>query len=272
MAKVKVDGPLYKACVAYKGTLFKGFQSQPDGNAIQDKLEEALQIFLRHPVRIRGASRTDTGVHAEHQVFTFRSPVKFRQIPWLRSLEALLPKDIGVWGVEAVDDRFNPIVDSKAKAYRYQLWLGYCFSPFLKDFVWSLPDDLDVEWIRDQARSLIGTHDFTSFCNRDSDALSKIRTVIDIHVDVERFPLISIWFLGTGFLKQMVRIMVGTLVNGAQRKPLVIDEILKKQDRCAAGQTAPAQGLSLMKIFYEEEIPTLIELSKTYDRSIKTSL
>ncbi len=89
--------------------------------------------------------------------------------------------------------------------------------------------------------------------------------MIDIHIDVERFPLVSIWFLGTGFLKQRVRIMVGTWVNGAQRKPLVIEDILKKQDRCVAGQTAPAQGLSLMKIFYEEEIPTFIESSKTYD-------
>ena len=247
----------YRADLAYVGTEYNGFQSQQNGDSIQDRVEKAFSTFLRQPISIRGASRTDSGVHAENQVASFRSSVSFQEAEWQYSANCILPRDIAVRKFSMVTDDFDPINDSIGKIYRYRLWLGHCTFPFVRSFIWTVPRDIDLKCLSEQARVYVGLHDFTSFCSVDSDAATKVREIYAVKIDV-RDPLIDIWVMGRGFLKQMVRILVGTLVDIAMGKktPGSIPQILSERRREAAGQTAPAQGLTLVKILYDE-IPDL---------------
>ncbi len=244
----------YRADIAYIGTEYNGYQSQQNGDSIQDRIEAAFSKFLRHPVRVRGASRTDAGVHAENQVLCFRSAVHFKESEWQYSANAILPKAIAVTHFSKVADDFDPINDSTGKIYRYRLWRGHCTFPFVRDFVWTVPREIDVEILTREINSFVGKHDFTSFCSADSDAATRVREIFQVKVEV-RDHLVDIWILGGGFLKQMVRIIVGTLVDIALgKKPEgAIPQIIAQKRRGAAGQTAPPQGLTLVKILYGEK-------------------
>lgn len=242
---------LYRLDLRYIGTPFQGWQSQTSGSGIQDQVEKALATILRHPTRVVGASRTDSGVHAEHQVATFRTPVTFDEIRWLKSLNGILPPEIGVTGVQPVEPEFHPIYSAQGKAYRYRLWQGASRHPMLTPYVWTLHRDLDRDAMRLAASSLVGTHDFTSFCALDSSAKTRVRHVLEISIS-DHGPLVDIWVVGKGFLKQMIRIMVGTLVEigMGKRPPEDMGNILLAKNRDAAGITAPANGLTLIEIFY----------------------
>ena len=242
---------LYRLDLRYIGTPFQGWQSQTNGSGIQDHVERALATILRHPTRVVGASRTDSGVHAEHQVATFRTPIAFDEIRWLKSLNGILPPEIGVTAVQPVVAAFHPIYSARGKAYRYRLWQGATRHPMLTPYVWTLHRDLDREAMRRAAASLVGTHDFTSFCALDSSAKTRVRQVLEISIS-DHGPLVDIWVVGKGFLKQMIRIMVGTLVEigMGKRAPEDMANIILAQNRDAAGITAPANGLTLIEIFY----------------------
>lgn len=242
---------LYRLDLRYDGKPFQGWQSQPDGSGVQDHLERALRTFLRHDLRVTGASRTDSGVHAEHQVATFSSAVPFEERRWLRSLHGLLPESVGIMALAPVDAAFHPILSAKGKAYRYRLWLSEARHPFGAASSWQVTQGLDLAKMRSEALGFVGTHDYTSFCAVDSSAKTKVRTVFEVAI-LGDGPLVEIWVIGQGFLKQMVRSMVGTLVAvGAGRFPVgSIKMMLAALDRKAAGQTAPALGLSLVEIFY----------------------
>ncbi|MDQ3232543.1 MAG: tRNA pseudouridine(38-40) synthase TruA [Pseudobdellovibrionaceae bacterium] len=249
----------YRMDLAYIGTAFQGWQSQPGGQTVQDALEKALRTVLRQEdLRIMGASRTDTGVHAEHQVATFRVPAAIPCESILRSLQALVPPTIGVLNLRPWSNDFHPIGSAKSKVYRYRIWLGTPQNPFARPYVWSLHYALDTAALQEAARHFLGRHDFRSFCASDASVVTYDRTIFDVRW-VQRGPLLEFYILGDGFLKQMVRSLVGTLVNvglGKQR-PDDIKNILQAQDRRQAGQTAPAHGLSLLRIFYDvmETIP-----------------
>ncbi|MFK7825688.1 MAG: tRNA pseudouridine(38-40) synthase TruA [Oligoflexales bacterium] len=250
---VKTEGQAYRIDLSYIGTPFNGFQSQVSKNGIQDHLEKALRTFLNHDLRVRGASRTDSGVHAHHQVALFRTKVPYSP-RWLLSLNALTPIEIGIQKLCPVDHFFDPIFDSKGKAYRYRLWQGRCFNPFTQSFVWPVHQSIDLKLLAKEAADFIGTHDFNAFCNKDSDAKTTIRKIFDVKCD-ERGPMIDIWITGEGFLKQMVRIMVGTLVAVMQGHlpPGSIRNLLAGGlERKLAGMTAPAKGLALVEVFYNE--------------------
>jgi tRNA pseudouridine38-40 synthase len=255
-----LESTTYRLDIAYRGTAYNGFQSQPDGRAVQDQIEKALQTCLRQTVRVRGASRTDSGVHAEGQVAIFKSATALDIQQCIYSLNAIMPKDISVRDMSVVSPTFDPINSAQGKAYRYHLWLAKSQHPFFRDYVWSVRGHLDVELIRGVTQLLVGRHNFTSFCNKDSDAKEKVRTIYEIVME-ERGPLLSFWFVGDGFLKQMIRIIIGTYVDvGLGRiHPRDIVPILQAQDRRLAGQTAPASGLSLVEIFYGQ-IPSVAEL------------
>ena len=244
---------LYRIDLRYDGRPYQGWQSQPDGSAVQDHLEKALRTFLRHDVRVTGASRTDSGVHAEHQVATFSSEVPFEARRWLRSLHGLLPETVGITALAPVAAAFHPILSAKGKAYRYRLWLSDLRHPFGAPYAWQVTHALDLDRMRQEAAGFVGTHDFTSFCAADSSAKTKVRTVFEVAILGEG-PLVEIWVVGGGFLKQMVRSMVGTLVaTGAGRFPAgSVALMLAALDRKAAGQTAPALGLTRVEIFYGE--------------------
>ena len=252
----KKEGQSYRIDLSYIGTRFNGFQSQLSKNAIQDHLEKALQTFLNHEVRVRGASRTDSGVHAHQQVALFRTKVPFSP-RWLLSLNALTPPEIGIQKLYPVDQQFDPIFNSKGKAYRYRLWQGRCFNPFVQDFVWPIHQQIDLKLLAKEAQEFIGHHDFKAFCNKDSDAKTTTRRIFDVVCD-ERGPMIDIWITGEGFLKQMVRIMVGTLVAVVQGHlpPGTIRKLLDGGlERKLAGMTAPAKGLALVEVFYNDIKP-----------------
>ena len=254
----------YRIDLAYIGTRYSGFQSQTDNNAIQNHVEKALATFFRHPVRIKGASRTDRGVHAEQQVLVFKTSKTFDPKLWRYALNGILPKDIAVLKINPIAASFNPIRHACGKAYRYRMWLGKNPHPFIRDFVWPVLPQLDVERLHNAAQYLVGFHDFTSFCNADSDAKTKTRRIFAITVQ-QKGPLIDFWIIGEGFLKQMVRTIVGTLYDLSLQDRLEdLPSILAKQDRKAGGQTAPAKGLSLVAVFYDkvESVEYLTSLSE----------
>lgn len=255
---------LYRLDLNYIGLAYLGFQSQPCGKTIQDHLEKALGIFCRHSVRLTAASRTDTGVHAEHQVVTFKSRAGLEPARLVKGLNALLPPDIRVMNAGQVDGSFHPIFHCTGKIYRYRIWRSHGESSFMNSMTWKLVGDLDVTAMQKAAKLLLGRHDFTSFCATDSSAKSKIRNLREIRM-IERGPVLEIWFLGDGFLKQMLRNIVGSLVAVGRRKITVqqIQSILNAKDRAQAAETAPAEGLCLMLIFYgnDSDLSTLLEQS-----------
>ncbi len=263
----------YRITISYIGTSFFGWQSQASGNTIQDSIEEVLRVLLKVPTRLRGASRTDTGVHAEAQLATFQAVEIEDRRKFLHSLNAMLPRDIRVMTIEPCSDSFHPIEDCLGKAYRYRLWLGNAPSPFVAPFCWAIPEDLNLDIVRANLKMFRGHHDFTSFCAADTTVKTRERTIVDTLM-VQHGRLVDLWFVGTGFLKQMVRIMVGTLVYLAQDKSDYGDivEILSHIDRRAAGPTAPAQGLCLVELFYSEIPPLqslLEEAQQGYSINIK---
>lgn len=258
----------YKLDLSYIGTNFYGWQSQKNHTTIQECIESVLEKILGQKVRILGASRTDSGVHARHQIATFLfnyNPYKNLTSDKLHNaLMALLPKDIGINSVDEVSLDFHPIFQAKAKAYRYSMWISKIRNPFLIPYTWHVDYTLDIEQMYWASRILVGKHNFKSFCAADSCARTYERTIFEI-VFTHQDSLLNIWFLGDGFLKQMIRNIVGTFVNVGLNKISIDDfkNILQSQDRKRAGITAPACGLCLEKIFYNEPI-TLRNLIHNY--------
>lgn len=248
----------YRIDLNYIGTDYNGWQAQTDKSAIQDFMEAALKTALREQVRLNGASRTDSGVHARHQVATFDADAGIDVALLRRSLTAILPLTIGVDKIQAVDDKFHAIRNANAKVYRYQIWNTDVRNAFVYPYVWRIFPPLDAAKLNDLAQVFVGTHDFSAFCSATSSAKTKERTILEIKV-LRRGDMIEVWILGTGFLKQMVRSMVGTLIDVYSGKFPSLPAILATKDRTKAGQTAPAAGLCLYEIFYER-VPTLDEI------------
>ena len=182
-----------------------------------------------------------------------------------KALNSLLDPDIRVTNVQVVADSFHPTFNSTGKAYRYRIWKVAGESPFVSPYAWRMYHPVDISLMAEAARQFIGTHDFTSLCAADSSAKSKIRRVREIEI-FDRGPMLEIWVLGDGFLKQMVRNMVGLLVAVGRGK---VDKgeirgIMEGKDRRLAPATAPACGLCLVKVFYDDDLPisTLHENSR----------
>lgn len=242
----------YKAIISYDGTGFLGYQVQPKGRTVQAELEAALaKIHKGIPVKITASGRTDAGVHAKGQVIHFDSPLAIPEDRWVVALNSLLPEDLAVLFVEKADNTFHARFDAAGKEYRYQLQLSGFRDPFQRNYVYRYPYALNLEAMREASRYLLGTHDFTSFCAAKTEVQDKVRTIkeIDFLLDGD---LLTIRFVGTGFLYNMVRILVGTLlaVGSGDLSPEEIPSILEKKDRSAAGKTAPARGLYLWEVFY----------------------
>ncbi len=252
---VKNPNILYRIDLNYIGTPFYGWQSQPHGNTVQDQLEKALQTILRQKVRVSGASRTDTGVHAEHQVATFRLDRELDLRKTMRSIEALIPDSIGITGLSIAEPDFHPIQSAFTKLYRYRFWLGRGSNAFTRRYTWSIPHELNIAAMKEASQALIGRHNFKSFAAVDGSSKTFERTILDIAWSHKGDNLLEVYFLGEGFLKQMVRNLVGTFVEVGQGKRSAGDmqEIIAAQDRTKAGMTAPASGLSLVEIYYHDQ-------------------
>ncbi|NDE15226.1 tRNA pseudouridine(38-40) synthase TruA [bacterium] len=268
MARIRFD-------IAYKGAGFNGWQSQPDGSAIQDHFRKALETVLRvSDPWLVAASRTDAGVHAEMQVVAVDVPEPLPDLMKVRrSLNALLPGGVGVRSVEVVDPGFHPVYQSIAKVYRYRLWTGDWDNPFIDDQVWRIRQLNDANSFLGDLRTLVGHHDFSSFCAADSSAKTRDRTIHDIRLQVNGH-LLDVWIQGSGFLKQMVRNIVGTAVDldlGKLEAANSMAGILALKDRTKAGRTAPARGLSLVHIDFSSLTP-LDRVVKDTDRGFKVAL
>ena len=248
----------YRLVIAYDGTLFHGWQMQtiPGGSdlrTVAGEMTTALHRVLRQPVELVGASRTDTGVHAEGQVAHFDAVPRMAVDRLPHAINSRLPKDVEVVTAQPVSNDFHAIRDARKKQYRFQI-LNTDHRPLhRRHVIWHCRWPLDVAHMNDAARRLIGTHDFTGFANAGHGRASTVRTIYDCRVErSDEEMTIDIFVQGDGFLYNMVRIIAGTLVDVGRGKlePSNVDRALATQDRREAGPTLPPQGLCLQWIEY----------------------
>jgi len=243
-----------KLTLQYDGTNYIGWQRQADGISIQGLIEDALAPIEGQPVTVHGAGRTDAGVHALGQVASVRLAADLDTATLGRALNATLPDDVRVVGVEEVAEGFHARFDATGKIYEYRIVNAPFVSPFLVRHVWHVPRPLDVAAMRAAARVLLGRHDFAAFQAAGSIVHTTERTIAaiewDEHRDPER-PLIM-RVTGDGFLRHMVRTIAGTLVEaGSGRLDAAgLRAMLDSRSRSEAGPTAPARGLFLAAVLY----------------------
>ena len=242
-----------KLTLAYVGTAYGGWQNTNQGPSIEGALAGALETILQHPVKLQAASRTDAGVHAEGQVVNLFSETAVPLGKLQHSLNQLLPKDIVVKEIALAEAAFHPTMDALQKQYRYEVCHGNVQLPFFRQTSWHFPHPLDVMEMREAASYLLGSHDFSAFCNERS-LWDRNPVCLIERIEVEALPQnrLKITFLGDHFLYKMVRNLAGTLlyVGCGKLEVDAIPDILKGKDRTLAGMTAPAHGLRLVNVFY----------------------
>lgn len=257
----------HKLTLAYRGTAYHGWQTQgvpatwkglmPDEGqgipTVQETLNGVLTRVCRHPIVCTGSSRTDAGVHAKAQVAHFDSPHEIPLDGLRRAINHQLPDDILVTRIDRVPATFDAISSTRSKRYQYAIWNEPDRPVFKGDLFFHRWQPLDVAAMARGAAALVGTHDFVSFCRQDHGRASTVRTVhaFDVH---QRGSIIVLGVEGSGFLWNQVRIMVGTLVEVGEgrRRAEDVAEILAARDRGRAGKTAPAHGLYLQWIRYDD--------------------
>jgi len=248
-----------KLTLAYDGGDYVGWQRQPVGRSIQGELERAFEEIEGQRIAVHGAGRTDAGVHALAQVASVRLAHDIEVDSLVRALNAKLPADIRVLSVEPVEDQFHARFSSRRKVYRYFIALGPMVSPFARRYAWHVAEPLDTNAMKTAAVALLGLHDFAAFQAAGSDVETTVRTISEIAIGTRQLPevesttpLISVDVIGDGFLRHMVRIMVGTLVSvGKGKRPAsAMSDLLSSGDRECAGVTAPAHGLFLVSVVY----------------------
>jgi tRNA pseudouridine38-40 synthase len=237
--------------VEYDGTAFSGWQKQPGLRTVQGSLEDAIREMTGETVFVRGAGRTDAGVHAAGQVASFPLEAQIPPGGLLRGLNSILPEDVAVVDVADADPAFDARFSARGKVYRYLVWNHLVRSPRRARTTWHVRAPLDMAAIREAAAAAVGEHDFRAF--RASDCERRTTRRIVRRLDVSRQgPEVSLEVEATAFLKNMVRILVGTLID-VGRGRLTADTIarmLETGDRAAGGVTAPPQGLTLIRIIY----------------------
>ncbi|MDD6146333.1 MAG: tRNA pseudouridine(38-40) synthase TruA [Oscillospiraceae bacterium] len=241
-----------KLFLRYDGTPYHGWQMQENAVSVQGELTKAAERILGHRPTIYGCSRTDKGVHANIFCCNFRTPVSRDCEKIAYGFNAVLPESISVLSCEYTDDGFNARFDCRGKEYIYKIWNDRRRNPFLLHYALHYPYELDTEMLNRQCADYIGTHDFTSFCAAGSSAVSNVRTVFDC--DIQRQgSLVTFRVHGDGFLYNMVRIMVGTLldINAGKLEKDSIPQIILEKNRLSAGVTAKAHGLYLNKVYYD---------------------
>lgn len=243
----------FKLLLAYDGTRYQGWQRQGNtAQTIQGKVEAVLSRLLDAPIEISGSGRTDAGAHARGQVANFHADTERSPSEILAALRQYLPADIGVLEVCEVEPRFHARLCARQKTYVYRVWNSDAPNVFERNYVYQISAPLDVEAMRNASNDFLGTHDFQPFCSNKRSKKSTVRTVYDLRID-RREAELRFTITGDGFLYNMVRIMVGTLleIGRHQLDAGCIPAIFASGSRESAGPTAPAQGLCLMEVFYE---------------------
>lgn len=243
-----------KLTVEYDGAEYVGWQRQDTGVSIQALLEDALAPIEGSPVAVHGAGRTDAGVHALGQVATVHLESALAPVVLARALNGVLPPEVRVLEIEEAAPDFHARFSATGKVYEYRIVNAPLVSPFLHKYVWHVSQPLALDAVREASALLVGAHDFVSFQGAGSSVTSTSRTVRSIEWDDGRAanrPLVM-RIEGDGFLRHMVRNLVGTLVEVGRGRwqPQEISRILTARDRSRAGRTAPAQGLFLVRVLY----------------------
>jgi len=244
----------YKIIVEYDGSNYSGWQIQKNtSQTIQQKLEQTLSKINKNRVQITGAGRTDAGVHAAGQTANFFLDVDIPLAKIPIALNTELPDDIICKKAEKVDQDFHARYDARGKKYRYRILNSNFNSVFVRNFVYNVYKKLDLELMQKAANIFEGCHDFASFCAAGSSVESTVREIYSLDVYTAEDAEIWIDVVGNGFLYNMIRILAGTLIEtGLGKRTLPeLEDILQSCDRNNAGFTAPAQGLTLMKVLYD---------------------
>ncbi len=262
----------YRLDIAYDGSLYAGWQIQPNAVTIQEVIEEKLAVILQEHYRITGAGRTDAGVHAFQQVahFTTTSQIDLYRVQ--RSLNGTLPHDIRILNLQQVSCHFHARKSAQAKEYHYTLVTGPYVLPFDRKYVWHIFTPLDASLLHKAAARFVGTHDFFAYANENTKgaaAKNSVRTIYEVRVHIEdigtsgdhsALQKIRLEFYGNGFLYKMVRNITGMIVAVASGKRPIedIDRSFEERDRKAVDRAAPPQGLTLVRIDYPASIYELM--------------
>lgn len=249
------DGRRIALLVQYDGTNFNGFQIQDDGRTVQQEIENGLRILLKEQIRIRASGRTDSGVHALGQVIHFDTQSHTTLDRICLGLNGIFARDISVKNAYEVcpsfDSRFSPV----EREYVYLIYNHPQRTPFMRYRAMWLNSYIDLDFIKKTANNLVGEYDFKSFCKKNSAENNTVRTINRIEIS-RKYDLISFKISGNAFLHNMIRIIVGTIVDMYRegRDPSYIKEVLEKKDRDSGGKTAPAYGLYLSRVSYDPEL------------------
>ena len=237
--------------ICYDGTRYKGWQRLPGtDNTIQAKLETTLSRILEEPVEIVGSGRTDAGTHAKGQVANFHCHSAMPCPEIMQKLSMYLPGDIGIYSCKNVSQRFHARLNAKTKTYRYRLWNSARPCVFERRYVYTDTRPVDVEKMRDAAERFLGEHDFSAFCANKNMKKSTVRYIHAFTIETTADEVVFT-VTGNGFLHNMVRIMVGTLleVGRGERKAEDISALFGAE-RALAGEKVPSCGLCLMEVTY----------------------
>ncbi|MFZ2948408.1 MAG: tRNA pseudouridine(38-40) synthase TruA [Desulfuromonadaceae bacterium] len=252
--------PTVLLTIAYDGTNYSGWQVQPNGLAVQQVVEAALEKLLKERVQVRSSGRTDAGVHARAMAASFSTSRDLPLRAFVEGANRFLPADIAIQSACIVPEGFKPITMAHAKQYRYTIINSTVRTPLDRLYSWQVREPLDLDAMEEAAGRFVGIHDFAAFRASNCVARTTVRR-IDSVVITRDGARITIDVTGGGFLKNMVRVMVGTLVDIGKGRfaPSDIDRLLRGGDRKEAGSTAPACGLCLIKVVYPDEFTSLPE-------------
>jgi len=241
-----------KLIIEYDGSNYQGWQVQPKGMTVQAMIEENLAVITGESVHLIGSGRTDAGVHAFGQVANFKTKSHLDVHSIQKALNSLLPRDIVIHKVEEVGEGFHARKQSRSKVYEYRILNRDLRSAFCHGYAWHIPQKLDLKEMKKATQILTGEHDFSSFRSVGSPTRSAVRRVMRAEWKRGREGLIRFEIEANGFLKQMVRALVGTLVEVGRGKidSEQFQKILDSKDRRRAGPTAPAHGLFLKEVRY----------------------
>jgi tRNA pseudouridine38-40 synthase len=241
-----------KIILEYDGTRYHGWQRQANGLTVQEILEDGISTITQEDTTVAGSGRTDAGVHAMNQVANFRTNSDIKEIGLLRGINSILPWDVVVKELAEVDASFHARYNAKSKTYMYQIYRGDVRSALYRNYAWFIHETLDIERMQEAARLLLGTFDFSSFCAANCGIENHVRTVMSVNIVVDHRGMVKFCIEANGFLKYMVRNIVGTLADvGRGKLPSAeFRRIVEAKDRKQASQTAPAHGLFLKEVKY----------------------
>ena len=245
-----VEARSFRLTLAYDGAAYSGWQIQKNGPTVQAAVEKALARIMDQPVRLNAAGRTDAGVHALGQVAAFTARTRMDPDQVRASLTSMLAEDIQIIGCQEVDGSFNPRFQALKKCYRYHVWRGARAPLFARRYVWAVKRLPEPETLERALAVLVGRHDFAAFQSTGSEVETTVREMYRAGAEA-RGRLLTFSFEADGFLRHMVRALVGTLVS--PRGSVMMESILNSRDRSRAGQTAPPQGLFLAWVAYPGE-------------------